>query len=976
MGFDATTLEGLAEAVRAAAAARTWSRGVVLAREGAVEGLEESEDEVVLAVRTKERPVPASVVVYPLDEEWDCDCGGKLDVCPHVAAAVIALTQARKEDEGALPESARPRATVRYALTRAGGLLALERLELRPDGATRRIGEPVQQAAQSARGGVELALQEVDLALERFLQGGRTVIDRREQAKLLFARLAEAKDVTLDGDPVTVETELALPRGRVQRAGAGFRFTIEKDPEVDEVVAPDVARLGRRLRLIGESALSGERLQKLPVERRFGPAEQAVLQQEVLPMFEGRFPIDVEIELERAKGKGRPRVELDVHLSERSVSVTGWIVYGDPAVVRIEDGRPVSLRSGAAPGRDFEAEHRLVDRLRSELNLIPGRTTTVVGAEGAAFLQKVRAFEATAGRGFDEADVPVLEPKLEIEEDGRFHLDFEADGEDEGGRADPAAALAAFEAGHALVPLAGGGWGRLSQAWWEAHADEVALLLHLRDREGRVPPFGLPALGALSAALDEPPPPGLERLAPLFEGFEALPPAALPSDLQASLRSYQRAGVDWLAFAKSIGLGALLADDMGLGKTLQTICVLAPRSLVVCPTSVLDNWRQEIRRFRPSLRVHVHHGPNRKMDPEADVVITSYALLRGDRDLLEAERWAVAVLDEAQAIKNPESLTARAAFALSADFKLALTGTPVENRLTELWSQMHFTNPGLLGGKADFEARFAKPIEAGDAEAQAKLRARTKPVVLRRLKRDVAQDLPPRTDMVLHVELDETERAAYDGVRLATQKEVAALLDAGGSVMQALEALLRLRQAACHPGLLPGRAAEGSSKLDLLLETLEEAVSEGHKALVFSQWTSLLDLLEPQLSRAKLPFTRLDGATPDRGRVVAEFQDAAGPPVMILSLKAGGTGLNLTAADHVFLLDPWWNPAAEDQAADRAHRIGQDRPVMVHRLVAKGTVEERILALQEKKRSLAEAAVGEGGVAAGLTREDLLGLLS
>lgn len=979
MGFDASVLEGLAQVIRERAQPRTWSRGVVLAREGAVEGLEETADEIVLAVRTKDRPVPPTVVLYPETEEWDCDCGGRLEVCPHAAAAIIALTQLRREGgEASLPESKIPKATVRYRLGRKGGLLELERLEVIPGGSERRIAEPVQRAAGRTREGAELVLREVDLELDRFLPNGHTLIDRREQVKLLFERLAEAPDVWLEDTKVGVNATPVVPRGRVVKRGAQYVLRIEADAAIDEVVAPDVVRTGRTLHLLGETNLSGARLEKLPIERTFGPSELAVLTQEVLPMFERRFPIDLEAALPRATGKGRPRLELLVALGVRSVSVTPAVVYGDPPVVRIEDGRPTFLGGGAAPERDFEAEHRLVTRLRDELNLLPNRTTTVEGAEGAAFLQRVRSFEATLGGGVPVDELPRLEPRLEIEADGRFHLSFEAEAEDGGAPrvADAGAALAAFEAGHPLVPLLGGGWGRLSPGWWEKHADEVALLLHLRDREGRLPPFALPTLGALAGALDQPPPPGLERLAPVFEGFECLPPAELPADLNAELRTYQREGVDWLSFLRGAGLGALLADDMGLGKTLQTLCVLRPRSLVVCPTSVLGNWEREIRRFRTRLKVHLHHGPQRKMDPQADVVLTTYALLRMDRSELASERWSVVVLDEAQAIKNPESLTAQAAFGLQADFRVALTGTPVENRLDELWSQLHFTNPGLLGGRSDFETRFTRPIEGGDDRARVKLRARTKPFVLRRLKRDVARDLPPRTDMVLHVELDPIERAAYDAVRVATQKEVVERLEAGGGVLAALEALLRLRQAACHVGLLPGRSAEGSSKLDLLRETLEEAVSEGHKALVFSQWTSLLDLTEHELRGAKIPFTRLDGSTRDRSAVVAQFQDEAGPPVLLISLKAGGTGLNLTAADHVFLLDPWWNPAAEDQAADRAHRIGQDRPVFVHRLVAKDTVEERILALQARKRALAEAAVGGAEVAASMTKEDLLALLA
>jgi SNF2 family DNA or RNA helicase len=438
--------------------------------------------------------------------------------------------------------------------------------------------------------------------------------------------------------------------------------------------------------------------------------------------------------------------------------------------------------------------------------------------------------------------------------------------------------------------------------------------------------------------------------------------------------------LNWVAFLRSAGLGGILADDMGLGKTLQAMCAFATgatgRTLVVCPTSVIFNWAAELARFRPGLRVCVYHGAARVLDATADVTLTSYALLRLDAAVMSAVKWQAVVLDEAQAIKNPDSQTARAAYALPAAFRLALTGTPVENRLDELWSLMHFANRGLLGGRSEFAERHGRPIAEGQAGAAAALRQRVKPFLLRRLKQDVAPELPPRTDAVLRVELGDGERAVYDAVRAATQKDLLALLDQGKGVMQALEALLRLRQAACHPSLVPGQHAETSSKVEALVEALETAAAEGHKALVFSQWTSLLDLIEPALARAELAFVRLDGSTRDRGAVVARFQADDGPPVMLVSLKAGGSGLNLTAADHVFLCDPWWNPAVEAQAADRTHRIGQERPVFVYRLVATNTVEERILALQDSKRALMDAALGDGAAAAGLTKQDLLALLA
>jgi len=431
----------------------------------------------------------------------------------------------------------------------------------------------------------------------------------------------------------------------------------------------------------------------------------------------------------------------------------------------------------------------------------------------------------------------------------------------------------------------------------------------------------------------------------------------------------------WTAFLHQAGLGGLLADDMGLGKTLQALCALRGRTLVVAPTSLLHNWSDEIARFRPDLRVQIFHGSRRVIEPQADITLTTYALLRRDREVLGQEDWQTVILDEAQAIKNPESQVAQAAYQLRGAFRIALTGTPVENRLDELWSQFHFTNPGLLGGRRDFEERYARPISQGGTETAEHLRQRIRPFLLRRRKREVAPELPPRTDVVLHCVLSDTERSIYEAIRAATARDVVERLEAGGNVLAALEALLRLRQACCHPALVPGQSAEGSAKLALLLDRLDTAVADGHKALVFSQWTSLLDLVEPQLDRAGIPYTRLDGTTRDRAGVVRGFEQESGPPVFLISLKAGGTGLNLTSADHVFLLDPWWNPAVEEQAADRAHRIGQERPVFVYRMVAENTVEERILALQEKKRSVSEIALGESGAALSITRDDLLALL-
>jgi SNF2 family DNA or RNA helicase len=351
-----------------------------------------------------------------------------------------------------------------------------------------------------------------------------------------------------------------------------------------------------------------------------------------------------------------------------------------------------------------------------------------------------------------------------------------------------------------------------------------------------------------------------------------------------------------------------------------------------------------------------------------------------DLEELKGKNWGYAILDEAQFIKNPESQTARAARQLRSRHRLCLTGTPVENRLEELWSLFRFLMPGFLGSIDAFRDRFARPIELGDRRAQEALRRRVRPYVLRRLKQQVARELPPLTDIVVRCEMSPEQRKVYEAVRLAAREDVwRAISERGaqGATFHILEALLRMRQACCDPSLLPGDAGAGAGacKLDRLDELLVEILCADHKALIFSQWTSLLDRVETRLKELGIAWVRLDGATRDRQGVIDAFQSKDGPPVFLLSLKAGGTGLNLTAADYVVHLDPWWNPAVQQQATDRAHRIGQDKPVVSCRLIAENSVEERILELQDAKRALADAALGnEGGFLKALTAEELRSL--
>jgi superfamily II DNA or RNA helicase len=872
-----------------------------------------------------------------------------------------------------------------YRFARAPGGLSLERAIARGG-----AGETTETALEGTLSSLlaqpgSVQPEQCDLLADRLLERRSRGVLLPEKLDALLKVLVGARDVLLDGRAVAVTDEEILPRAIVEDRGPDVVLTIARDPRVTDVPSPGVALCEDVLCRLGEVGLTGGYLQNLPVVRTFNERQLGLLTTKELPELARRLPVEMRTRrLPRVVRDQKPRLQLELTQVGASLSVLPTLVYGSPPSVRIDDGRMVYLR-GAVPIRDEPAERRLVAQLRDELNMVPGRRASFDGADAARIADRLKRWRGDlVGEAASIVNPELrLEPRLMVTSAGgeglpqvRFELKFEVAGAKDGTTrtVDAGAVVRAWQQGLGLVPLDGGGWAPLPQSWLDRHGERLADLLAAREADGRVATHALPALAALCEGLEHPPPAGLDRLAPLIDGFERLPEAPLPADLTATLRPYQRQGADWLAFLRSAGLGGVLADDMGLGKTVQALCAVRGPTLIVCPTSVLPNWEAEIRRFRPGLRLSVYHGPGRSLG-DADVTITSYALLRLDAAALTARRWDTVILDEAQAVKNPDSQVARAAYDLKADLRLALTGTPLENRLEELWSLMHFTNRGLLGGRRDFEDRYASGIADGVPGAAEKLRQRIRPFVLRRLKREVAPELPPRSEAVLSVALDERERGVYDAVRAATRADVVALLDGGGGVMKALEALLRLRQAACHPALVPGQQAQLSSKVQRLLESLENAVADGHKALVFSQWTSLLDLIEPPLREADIAFARLDGSTRDRGEVVARFQDADGPPVMLVSLKAGGSGLNLTAADHVFLVDLWWNPAVEAQAADRAHRIGQERPVFIYRLVSLGTVEERILTLQEKKRALFEAALGEGGAAAGLTREDLLALL-
>ncbi|MEO1856542.1 MAG: DEAD/DEAH box helicase [Rubritalea sp.] len=488
----------------------------------------------------------------------------------------------------------------------------------------------------------------------------------------------------------------------------------------------------------------------------------------------------------------------------------------------------------------------------------------------------------------------------------------------------------------------------------------------------------------------------LAQLGNQLKNITGLPKTRVPKNLNAELRDYQIVGFRWLQFLARHKLHGVLADDMGLGKTIQALThILAEKNakrnnklptLVVAPTSVIPNWTIEAAKFTPSLKVLLLHGSDRHLKlseiSKHDILITSYALLQRDEAIHKKQQYHIAILDESQYIKNATAKTTKVAYKIQAKQRICLSGTPMENHLGELWSTFNFLMPGLLQSNKEFTSTFRRPIERhSDTAKQISLNRRVGPLILRRTKDVVAKELPPKTIIPHHISLTQEQTDLYESVRATMDKRVRdAISDQGLSKSQIiiLDALLKLRQICCHPQLLRFKEAqkvESSAKLDYLTELLGPLIEEGRRILIFSQFTTMLAMIEEHLHKEKIAFTKITGSTRDRQTPVEQFQSGK-IPVFLISLKAGGTGLNLTAADTVIHYDPWWNPAAENQATDRAYRIGQDKPVFVHKLICQGTIEEHIQELQAKKAKLVESLLSGSTNKLSLTTETLNGLLA
>ena len=553
----------------------------------------------------------------------------------------------------------------------------------------------------------------------------------------------------------------------------------------------------------------------------------------------------------------------------------------------------------------------------------------------------------------------------------------------------------ALRKGEHYIKLADGSIGQIPEAWLERYKH----LFALGEETGsglRLSNLQLSLVDELLADADK------KDIAPEFyrqrdrlKTLGGIQPQPVPRGFTGELRPYQKAGLDWLHFLYTNGFGGILADDMGLGKTIQVLAFLqslkeagagsGSATLLVVPKSLLVNWQREADRFIPGLRMLVYIGASRNKETvdfgAYDVILTTYGTMLRDIEHLRAYRFHYAILDESQAIKNPLAQSAKAARLIQAEHRLAMTGTPVENNTFELWSQFAFVNPGLLGSMEYFKREFAAPIENRQSEETAALLKRMiHPFLLRRTKEQVAPELPPRTERVIYTDLEPAQRKLYQQTRDYYRGLLLGMIDEAGmenARMKILEGLLRLRQLCIHPALVEPAYKGNSAKFELLLETMDTLQAEGHKALVFSQFVQTLKLLSTQMQNRGLSYAYLDGKTRNRQERVDQFQGNPSLSFFLISLKAGGVGLNLTAADYVLHIDPWWNPAVEMQAADRAHRIGQEKPVFIYKFIARDTVEEKILELQTRKKKLVEQLIAaEGSFFKSITKGDVQALFS
>ena len=703
------------------------------------------------------------------------------------------------------------------------------------------------------------------------------------------------------------------------------------------------------------------------------------------------FPVNV---ISQMTGK-------ELHLTEKEnvLQILFHPVYGE-AVLPFDEIREnlttLKKKTIFMIERDMEAETNAKRQLvESGLRLNKDGAFSIMGQKGMDWFftalpdLRARGFEVIGWNKLKNYKVRTSAPKIQVQVASQidwFDLNLAID--IEGILLSIKELKKSLKAKSRFVKLQDGSYGRLSDEW----VSRFEKLFHYTEQKAegfQAKRFHVTLIDQLFSSFESfQADADYDRMLKQLSSFDQIKKQTLPATLTNTLRPYQESGVDWIYFLQEFGFGGCLADDMGLGKTLQALTVLLMDkqsgepgpSLIVCPTSVVFNWQKEIEKFTSELTVHTHTGVNRAKNADIlrnhHVVLTSYGILLRDIEMFKNIRFHYIILDESQKIKNPASQSSKAVRLLNGNHRLALTGTPVENNTTELWSQFAFLNPGFLGSLNHFKHNFTTPIEKhGEQETADMLQKIIFPFILRRTKEHVAKELPPKVEQIYFCDMSPAQEKTYNHWRNFYRGMLLHKIDEVGvdkSRMNVLEGLVKLRQIACHPRLVDAADLGESGKMETLKELIDEITAEGHKILIFSQFVKMLKIVRDFCDDQKFEYAYLDGRTRDREACVDRFQTEESVKLFLISLKAGGTGLNLTAADYVIHVDPWWNPAVEAQATDRAHRIGQDKKVIVYKLISKNTVEEKMLDLQDRKRALVKNLIGtDEGFVKNLTREDV-----
>lgn len=969
------SLESLQQHLQKSCLPGIWSKGVSLSRNATFYIDQKKSDEIQLRIKTSGSTSTPQVSLWLEEEDAYCNCGDRNEPCAHIIAAVLFLSRPETlptENIETFP-TRNPVNHILYRFISENDRLGLQRLFC--------YGEnqiPLSNSLVSLIGGIrsgrislpDPAPTEFDLRIDQLLtpsslqsKNSSTHWLETSQIPALFKHLENSSHIEFEARKITLHSKLSrrtlwirdCPDETLYTQGYRFQFQVSWNPPCEKFFRNGVGLYQNKLFPIHFPALNSEETRWIHPDGIFITFEQAVdFISKTLKELELKMPIVMQSLCFPKTVALEPYMILKTEqLQNHTLFVTPEIVYGDPPLAVLRQNQLQLLQDFQIPIRNLAFEKQLSRKLQNELHLQCNQTSRFEGKDAIEFTRRAHAWKLK-GIASDTFRSLQLHPEFSFNQ-GQCFIQFSTP---QGGKISFNSVLHSWKNREPYIHLDDGRWAELPVGWLRRYGTLARRIQEAQNHhQGTLPTSLLADAIRLEKCilqkdtLNSP----LESIRKKLEATNlSLPtcPLPIPSELWNQLRPYQQLGVHWLWAHRELEMGALLADDMGLGKTLQSIAALhTGKTLILTPTSVLDHWASQLEKYRPDLKFQRFHGSQRKWNTQIPITLSTYGILKQNPEIFCQTQWETILLDESHLIKNPESQIAQIVHQLTGKFRLALSGTPIENRLSDLLSQFQFIAPGLFSPQ---EIEEPSPNE---------IQQRIRPFILRRLKEEVAPELPPKTEIELHCELDSTEQEIYNShlAALQTTDSIDSNNAHNTDPLSLLTGLLRLRQVCCHPKLVPGvsYSHSHSSKISLLLETLSHSLQGKHKCLVFSQWTSLLDLIEPLLQSGQIPYLRLDGKTRDRETIVQTFNSIEGPPLLLISLKAGGVGLNLTAADHVYILDPWWNPAVENQAADRAHRIGQYHPVCVYRLVTKNTIEDRVQALKKGKSELSAQLLGD-----------------